>query len=205
MSKPSITLYGFGDNDRSGKVRWTACELGLPIEEKRVKMGEHRAPPYTELNPLAQIPTVIFREQVLIESTSACQVLAEAFDEPKLWVGRGEPERPDYLFWISAFTETLEGRLVESVLSKNGLLPGTYFELHESTLRFKLAALVQRLPDDGYLCGRFTLADIMAGYGLRLALRLDLVDRERVMPYVDRLRARPAAQEARVFKVLEQT
>lgn len=199
-----VILYGFGDNDRSGKVRWTACELGLSIEERRVKLGEHRKPPYTDLNPLAQIPTVIFRDQVWIESTSACQLLAEAFDEPKLWVGRGEPERPSYLFWISAFTETLEGRLVESVLSKAGVMPGKHWEIHEDTLRFKLGALVERLPARDYLCGpRFTLADVMAGYGLRLALRLELVDRDRVMPYVDRLRARPAARASRVFASLE--
>jgi glutathione S-transferase len=199
-----VTLYGFGDNDRSGKVRWTACELGLEIEEKRLKPGEHRQPPYTDLNPLAQIPTVIFREQVWIESTSACQLLAESFDVPKLWVGRGEPERASYLFWISAFTETLEGRLVESVLSKAGVLAGRHHELHEDNLRFKLGALLDRLPADNYLCGdAFTLADVMAGYGLRLALRLELVDPAKVMPYLDRLRARPAAEESRIFASLD--
>lgn len=199
-----VTLYGFGDNDRSGKVRWTACELGLEIEEKRLKLGEHRQRPYTDLNPLAQIPTVIFRDQVWIESTSACQLLAESFDVPKLWVGRGEPERASYLFWISAFTETLEGRLVESVLSKAGVLTGRHHELHEDNLRFKLGALLERLPADNYLCGdAFTLADVMAGYGLRLALRLELVDAAKVMPYLDRLRARPAAKESRIFASLD--
>lgn len=202
--KSPITLYGFSDNDRSGKVRWTACELGLPIEEKRVKLGDHRVPPYTDLNPLAQIPTVIFRDQVWIESTSACQLLAESFDEPKLWVGRGEPERASYLFWISAFTETLEGRLVESALSKAGVLAGGHHELYQDTLRMKLGALVERLPSQGYLCGpSFTLADVMAGYSLRLALRLGLVDRTKAMPYVDRLRARPAAQASRIFASLD--
>lgn len=199
-----VIVYGFGDNDRSGKVRWTACELGLEIEERRLKLGEHKKPPYTDLNPLAQVPTVIFRGQTWIESTSACQLLAESFDQPKLWVGRGEPERASYLFWISAFTETLEGRLVESTLSKAGVLPGGHWELHEDTLRFKLGALVERLPSDNYICGpQFTLADVMAGYGLRLALRLGLVDAHRVTPYLDRLRARPAAKASRVFASLD--
>lgn len=199
-----VTLYGFGDNDRSGKVRWTACELGLEIEEKRLKLGEHRRPPYTDMNPLGQIPTVMFREQVWIESTSACQLLAESFDVPKLWIGRGEPERATYLFWISAFTETLEGRLVESVLSKAGVLTGGHHQLHEDSLRFKLGALLKLLPSSDYLCGdAFTLADVMAGYGLRLALRLELVDEHIVRPYIDRLRARPAAKESRIFASLD--
>ena len=33
----TVELYGFGDNDRSGKVRWTATELGLPVEEQRLR------------------------------------------------------------------------------------------------------------------------------------------------------------------------
>ncbi|HEY8431106.1 MAG TPA: glutathione S-transferase family protein [Sandaracinaceae bacterium] len=203
MTSDVVTIYGFSDNDRSGKVRWTACELGLPIEEKRLGIGEHRQPPYLELNPLAQIPTVIFRGQVWIESTCTCQLLAESFDEPKLWVGPGEPERASYLFWISVFAETLEGRLVESALTKFGILPGNHHELHEPVLRSKLAALAAKLPAEGYLCGRFTVADIVAGYSLRLALQLDLVPRERVLPYVERLRARPAARESRIFASLD--
>jgi glutathione S-transferase len=52
------------------------------------------------LNALEQIPTAMFRGAVLTESTAICHTLAEAFDEPKLWVGRGEPTREEYLFWL---------------------------------------------------------------------------------------------------------
>ena len=171
----SLELYGFGNNDRSGKVRWVAEELGLTIEERMVRFGEHRQPPYTNLNPLAQIPTVRWRGRVLMESTAICQTLAEAFDAPKLWVGRGEPARDTYLYWLAAFAETLEGRLVECAVSKNGILGPEFFQLHAPIVRFKLAAL---------------------------ALRTELVDPALVMPYVDRLRARPAAERSKVFASL---
>ena len=36
----SITIYGFGDVDRSGKIRWLANELGLDVKEERVGFGE---------------------------------------------------------------------------------------------------------------------------------------------------------------------
>lgn len=50
-----LHLYGFGDVDRSGKVRWTAAELGIPVEEKRVAFPEHRQPDYLAKNPLGAI------------------------------------------------------------------------------------------------------------------------------------------------------
>ncbi len=196
----SITLYGFGDNDRSGKVRWVAAELGIEVDERRVTPGEHRKSPYKDLNPLAQIPTAEFRGQTLLESTAICHVLAEALDEPKLWIGPREPGRDRYLFWLAAFGETLEGRLVECAVSRAGFLPPEHFSLHEKTLRFKLGALTKMLPAEGYLCGeRFTVADVLAGYSLRLALGVGLVERAAIEPYIGRLVARDGARAARIF------
>ncbi len=199
----SITLYGFGDNDRSGKVRWVAAELGLTVDERPVGFGEHRKPPYTDVNPLGQVPTVVFRGETYLESTAICHVLAEAFDTPKLWVGRGEPGRASYLFWLSAFGELLEGRLVECAISKAGIVGPEYFELHHKAVRFKLGVLAKKLPKTGYLVGEdLTVADILAGYSLRLGVRCGLIERDAVDPYFGRLVARPAAQASRIFSSL---
>ena len=199
----SITLYGFGDNDRSGKVRWTARELGLEIEEVAVRPGDHRKPPYTDLNPFAHVPTVKFRGETLTESTAICHGLAEAFDRPKLFFEREEPERREYLFWLAAFGETLEARLVECAISRAGILGPEYFSLHEQGLRFKLGVLAKKLPREGYLCGeRFSVADVLGGYSLRLALQCGLVERAAVDPYFSRLVTRPAAQQSRIFASL---
>jgi len=66
--------------------------------------------------------------------------------------------------------------------------------------RFKLRALSRMLPAAGYLCGeRFTVADVLAGYSLRLALGVALVERDAIEPYFRRLVARDAARTARVF------
>jgi glutathione S-transferase len=196
----TITLYGFGDADRSGKVRWVAAELGLDVNEARVKPGAHRAAPYTDKNPFAQIPAVEFRGQTLIESTAICQLIAEAFDEPKLWIGAREPGRTEYLTWLSTFSETLEGRLVECTVSRAGILGPEYFALHEKVLRFKLGVVALRLPREGYLCGeRFTVADVVAGYNLRLAVQSELVERAALEPYLGRLVARAGAQTSRLF------
>ncbi|MBK7584649.1 MAG: glutathione S-transferase family protein [Myxococcales bacterium] len=200
----SITLYAFGDQDRSGKVRWVAAELGLVVDERPVKPGAHRASPYTELNAFAQIPTVVFRDVTLMESTAICHVLAEAFKRPKLWIGPGERGRSKYLFWLAAFGENLEGRLVECAVSRAGILGPEHFAVHERYLRFKLGVLGSLLPKQGYLCGkRFTLADVLAGYSLRLAIQCELVERKTVEPYFSRLVARPSAPVSRIFASLK--
>lgn len=198
-----LTLYSFSDNDRSGKVRWVAAELGLAVDEHRVEPGAHRQAPYKELNPLRQIPTAHFRGDTLVESTAICHVVAESFDEPKLWIGRGEPERAKYLYWLAVLGETLEGRLVECAVSRLGILGPEYFALHERSLRFKLSVVTKQLPTTGYLCGeRFTIADVLAGYNLRLALQCTLVERASIEPYFGRLVARPGAVTSRIFTSL---
>jgi len=199
----SVTLYGFGDHDRSGKVRWTACELGLCIDEQKVTPGEHHKPPYADLNAYRHIPTAEFRGHTLRESTAICHILADAFDTPKLWIGRGEPGRGEYVYWLAVFGETFESRLVEYILSTYGRVDARFAELHDKSLRRKLAVAAAELPEEGYLCGpQFTLADVLAGYSLRLAVQSGLIEREAVEPYLSRLIERPAAQNSRIFSSL---
>ena len=198
-----VDLYSFADVDRSGKVRWAALELGLQVEECRVKPGAHRKPPYTERNPYGHIPSATFQGVDLMESTAICYALADAVDAPKLQVDRGELGRQAFLFWMSVFTETLEGRLVECAVSKAGLLGPEYFDLHERSLTRKLQVVASELPQAGWLVGeRFTLADICAGYSLRLAVQCRFLTMDQVNPYFERLRARPAAAESRIFASL---
>ncbi len=200
----TIQLYSFADVDRSGKVRWTAAELGLTVDEQRVRYGAHAQPPYLEMNPYGQVPTASFRGEILVESTAICQVLADAIQEPKLQVDRGEPGRNAYLYWLSVFTETHESRLVECSVSKTGLLGPEYLELHQRSVRRKLGVIARQLPAEGWLAGgRFTLADICAGYCLRLAIQCGFLTVEQVEPYFGRLRDRRAAVESRVFASLK--
>lgn len=199
----TIEIFSLADVDRSGKVRWLAAELGLEVVEQRLDMGAHRQEPYLGLNPLGQVPTVRFDGRLIIESTALLHTVAESFEEPRLWVARGQPEREPYLFWLAAFGENTEGRLVEMRVSQNGLLGPEYFQLHESGMRRKVGVLAGMLPSSGYLCGdRFTIADIVAGYNLRLAVQTGLVDRSACEPYLGRLVERPAAQASRIFASL---
>jgi glutathione S-transferase len=199
----TLTIHSFSDQDRSGKLRWTAAELGLAVEEVRVPFGGQRKPPYNQLNPYGHIPAAVFRGEVLVESTAICHLLAEAVASPKLFVAPGEPARRAYLTWLAVFGETLEAPLVACSISRIGLVGPEHFALHERPLRYKLRAAAAQLPAEGYLCGHFTLADVLAGYNLRMAVQCELIARDAVEPYLSRLVARPGAQVARVFDGLD--
>lgn len=197
----TIRLHAFADVDRSGKVRWTACELGLGIEEVRLRPGEHMGEAFRALNPYAMIPVAEIGDEVLIESTAICLVLAERHPAAGL-VPTGDREA--FWQWVALFTTSLETPVVNHFLSQRGILDARWQELLEDGLRPRLETLAGKLPEDDFLCGSFTLADIFAGYVLRIAVQSGLLSYEgRVADYLDRLRARPAAQAARVFAVLD--
>ena len=203
MAEDSLVLYGFGANDRSGKVRWLAHELGLTVEEKRLSLGEHRAPEYLGLNPYGAVPAVEFRGRVMTESTATCLYLAESVPESGLAVFAKDAERYDYLRWISVFAETFEGRLVDYLIAGFGLMPETVRDIYQEPLTRKLKALVAELPQSGYLVAeRFTVADILAAYSLRLAISAGLLELEQVSGYLSPLMDRPAAQASEFFSSL---
>jgi glutathione S-transferase len=200
----TVHLHGFGLNDRSGKIRWLCHELDLPLEEHRVGLGDHRKPPYTDLNPYGMIPAVQLGDRTLIESTAICTWLAEQHPDAGLVVPPGAPERFDYLRWIALFAETFESRLVEHLLAGAGVFPPAFLETTGSRLRRQLPILVGELPASGFLvAGRFTLADIEAAYSLRLAIAAGLLSLDDVGGYLRPLMARPAAKAAGFFSSIE--
>lgn len=195
-----IQIHAFGVNDRSGKVRWLAEELGLTVEECKVELGAHRQSPYRDLNPFAAVPTIVFNGETLIESTASCIYLAEKYPQSKLAVFAKEPERYDYLKWISIFSESLESKLVDFILANNGLMPKELQPIYEKTLRFKLRVVKEQLPKSGYICGEhFTVADIIAAYSLKIAVIAGLIEWQDIKFYLAPLMARSAANKARFF------
>ena len=196
----SIQLYGFGHSDRSGKIRWLANELGIEVEEKKVELGDHRKPEYKAINPFASIPTAVYNGETMIESTACCIHLAELHPESKLAVFAKEPARYEYLKWISICSESFEGRLVDHILANYGLMPEELKAIHEKTLTFKCKVLVEQLPQTGFLVAeRFTVADIIACYSLKLAILTGFIEWSQVKEYMSPLMAREAAIKSHFF------
>ena len=202
MSK-NITIYSFIDVDRSGKVRWTACELDYEIEEQRVKPGNDMEPDYLQLNPYAMVPTAVIDGQTLIESTATCILLAEKHPEKGLIPGES-PNRTKFWQQISLTSSTLELPVVNYYLSKLGIFDEQWQHLLGKGIRARLKTFAAGLPENGYLCGTFSIADICAAYVLRIAVQAELLPYTgTLVDYLDRLRARPAAKASRIFDSLE--
>ncbi len=204
MSTERLELWGFGLNDRSGKVRWLAAELGIEVLERRLKPGEHRKPPYTDMNPYAMVPTAKWRGDTMIESGAILTMLAESYPDARLVVTPGEPARARYLQWRALFAETFESRMVELVLSRYGVLPEALGELIGPPVARRFETMMSQLPAQGFVvAGRFTLVDIYAAYTLRLGISAGLCTREDVGGYLEPLIARPGAQAAGFFSALD--
>jgi glutathione S-transferase len=194
-----IKIWSFADVDRSGKVRWTANELGYEITEERVEFGRHRSEPYLALNPYGQIPTVELDGKILLESNAICLALAER--HPEAGLIPGDPDSRE-LFWqsMSLSVSTMETLVVYYFLSNSGIADAGWAPLCEPTLRARLPVMAASMPADGYICDDFSLADICAGYVLRIGVQSGLLPLEgNLESYLKRLMARPAAQAARFF------
>ena len=198
----TITIYSFADVDRSGKARWAACELAYEIEEQRVKPGDHRADGYMALNPYAQVPTAVIDGETWIESTAICLMLAERHPEAGLI-----PSDPGLRrrFWqqVNLASSSLEAPAVHYYLSSLGFIDERWQELLGDDLKGRLRTYADSVPEQGYWCEAFSVADICAAYVLRLGLQAGLLNYEgRLAAYFDLLRARPAAVASRMFDSL---
>ena len=197
-----IKVWSFADVDRSGKVRWTAHELGYEIEEVRVKLGEQSEESYRQLNPYGQIPTAELDGQILIESTAICLALAERHPEARL-IPEDRASRDRFWQSVNVSVSTLETPVVLYYLSSNGFVDAAWAPLWAKSLEGRLPVFAASMPQDGYICGDFSLADVCAAYVLRIGVQAALLPLEgNLAAYLHRLMARPGAQAARVFEGL---
>ena len=198
-----IELYGFGYDDRSGKVRWAANELGIEIDEHKIALGDNRQSEYRAVNPFGSIPAVVYKGETLYESTATIIYLAELYPDKGLAVFSKEAERYKYLKWLSLCAESFEGRLVDVILTKFGLMPEELKAIYEKSLNFKCSALVNELPTTGFLVAdRLTVADIVCSYTLKLGILTGFIAWEDVQGYLEPLIKRPAAQASHFFESL---
>jgi len=197
-----IKIWSFADFDRSGKVRWTARELGYEIEEARVKLGEQSEEPYRQLNPYGQIPTAELDGQVLTESTAICLALAERHPEAGL-IPEDRASRDRFWQSVNVSVSTLETPVVLYYLSSSGFVDAAWAPMWAKSLHARLPVFAADMPQECYICGNFSLADICAAYVLRIGVQAGLLSLEgNLAVYLRRLMARPAAQAARVFEGL---
>src|SRR3954467_13227285 len=205
MSKerPMITLYHC-HAARSFRPLWMLEEMGLPYELKMLPFPPRVfAKEYLAINPLGTIPFMIEGETKMTESSGICYYLGTRHGPTPLMVGMDEPGYGAFLNWMYfsdatlTFPQTLVLRYtqLEPEERRNPQVATDYSKWFLGRLRAVEAATA---TNEMLCAGRFTAADIVIGYALRLADSIGL-SRDfgsHVRAYWERLQAREGYRRA---------
>lgn len=192
-----ITLYHCAAA-RSFRPLWMLEELGLPYELKMLPFPPRVfAKEYLAINPLGTIPYLIDGETRMTESSGICHYLGTRYGPTPLIVGVEEPAYGAFLNWMYfsdatlTFPQTLVLRYsqLEPEARRNPQVASDYAKWFFGRLRAVETATANA---DTLCAGRFTAADIVVGFALRLAEIIGLAKDfgPNVASYWQRLQAR---------------
>ncbi|MGB8713156.1 MAG: glutathione S-transferase family protein [Onishia taeanensis] len=188
--------------------------LGAEVEGR--PMALHSSEHYA-LHPFGKLPILLHGDRRLIETPSICRYLDAAFEGPAL-----QPEAA----WQRAQVDQWTGVLalyVDQALVRRYLLEFVFPKGEDGAVRHEMVAaaqpevvrllslLEQQLVQGDYLVGDdFTIADAIAApmldYLAGMPASKDfLAETPRLMAYIERLRARPAAAKVLVAPDLGRT
>jgi glutathione S-transferase len=198
-----ITLYHC-HAARSFRPLWMLEELGIPYELKMLPFPPRVfAKEYLALNPLGTIPLMIDGETKMTESSGICHYLGAKYGPTPLMVGLDEPAYGAFLNWMYfsdatlTFPQTLVLRYtqLEPEERRNAQVATDYAKWFLGRLRAVEAAAGKA---ETLCAGRFTAADIVIGYALRLADNIGLAKDfgPNVAAYWQRLQARDGYKRA---------
>ncbi|MGJ4927397.1 glutathione S-transferase family protein [Bradyrhizobium sp. HKCCYLS2038] len=198
-----ITLYHC-DGARSFRPLWMLEELEANYELKMLPFPPRvLAKEYLAINPLGTIPFMIDGETKMTESSGICHYLGIKHGPTPLMVAPEEAAYGAFLNWMYfsdatlTFPQTLVLRYtqLEPEERRSPQVASDYAKWFLGRLRAVEAATANA----EFLCGRFTAADIVIGYALRLAETLGLAKDfgPNVAAYWARLQQRDGYQRAR--------
>lgn len=198
-----ITLYHC-HAARSFRPLWMLEELGLSYDLKMLPFPPRvLAKEYLALNPLGTIPLLIDGDTRMTESSGICHYLGTRYGPTPLLVGADEPAFGAFMNWMYfsdatlTFPQTLVLRYsqLEPEERRNPQVAGDYAKWFFGRLRAVEAATA---TTETLCAGRFTAADIVIGYALRLAENIGLAGNfgPNVAVYWQRLQARDGFKRA---------
>jgi glutathione S-transferase len=194
-----LKLHGFPMSPNTRRALLMLAECGAPHELVPVDLmsGEHRAAPYTVLNPTARVPTLVDGDFVLWESNAILEYLAAS--HPAARLGGESPqdtgEIARWTFMNAAHLSPNVARIFAHTirLPPEKRIPQIVDEARAEVAR-SLGAVEGRLVDREFLVGRFTIAEISIAPTLANAamLSIDLGAFPRTQAWLGRIAARPA-------------
>lgn len=175
-------------------------ELGVPYEVVHVDINapEHPTPEFLAVNPNQKIPAIDDEGLVIWESGAILLYLAEKHGKllPADPVGRAHAIQ--YAFFQTGGLGPNLGRLGSQVRRPEAERNQEMIEIFSGECD-RLLGVIDRVLSDGrlYLVGEYSIGDIMHYPWLALVRALNvpmLMERERVLAWVDRMGERPAVQ-----------
>ena len=168
-----ITLYHC-DGARSFRPLWMLEEMGLPYELKMLPFPPRVfAKEYLGINPLGTIPYLIDGETRMTESSGICHYFGIKYGPTPLMVDPQDPAYGAFLNWMYfsdatlTFPQTLVLRYTQhEPEQRSNRVVGDYAKWFLGRLRAVEAATANA---ETLCAGRFTAADIVIGFALRLA------------------------------------
>ena len=188
--------FFFNPMSRAQIARWALHEAGADYEPVLVDWA-NKPPELLAANPMGKLPTIVHHhgghDHAVSEAAAVCHYLAEMTGTDLL---PREHEKADYFRWLFFAAGPLEQATTAKAMGWSDgdrqMMVG--YGSYERTMD----ALDGWLSAHDYVCGeRFTMADVYVGSQVWWGLQFgSMPERDSFKAYRDRVRDRPAADEA---------
>ena len=194
-----ITLYGI-EWSRANYVLFTLEELDLEYRHIKTNPFEEakNTPEYLNLNPLAQVPTLVDGNFVLTESMAINFYLVKKYGADKLWFDQLENEAYIYkwtFFAVSQLETSCVNIVIQNVMTAEKDRDLEQLKQSEQNLKKPLSVLDVYLAEKDFLVAdQFSVADINLASVLSYARNghFDFSIYKNVLRYLDNILSRPA-------------
>lgn len=191
-----LKLYGYR-NGRTLRALWTLEEAGANYEyvEVDVLRGEGKADWFLKLNPAGKVPVLVDDDLVLTESAAICLHIAERYPDAGLLPPVGTSARSECYKWISFILTEMDAPLWTIAKHRFALPPDKRVPQVIETAKWEFAVaadlLAKGLGEREWLCGTFSVADVLAGHVLLWGRSVRLLTSPTLAEYRQRLARRP--------------
>lgn len=202
--EPILTIY-HAEGRRSERIVWFCEEIGLPYELK-FKAGDLRASGAMAkaVNPLmAMFPTVVYDDQVMVESAAILQLLQERYANGQLAPDKDSEDYLKYLQWLHFAEGSAAPRFITEFLlvRAGGDNPPPIVKSQLGRSDQVLIYLEDYLSRHPYFGGEdFSIADIMMLFNINfmsMVARHDMTPYPKIMDWKDTVEDRPAFKTMR--------
>lgn len=202
--EPMLTIY-HAEGRRSERIIWFCEEIGLPYK-LMFKSGDLAASGQMarEVNPLmAMFPTVVYGDEVMVESAAILQFLQERYGNGRLAPAKDDPDYLKYLQWLHFAEGSAAPRFITEFLLKRATTgePSPVVKSQLGRSDQVLRYLEDHLSRHPYFGGdEFTIADIMMHFDVNfmsMVAKHDMSPYPKLMDWFRRVEARPAFKKMR--------